>query len=142
MRYTHLKAWGAGLLALGLAGCSWLGVGTSDDARKGGTGFVVGDEPLAVQAGASILLQGGSAADAAAAVYFTLAATYPVAAGLGGGGVCVVRDPGSSRVASINFLSRDSTAGGTFGVPGNVRGFAVLHQQFGRLPWQRDVAPG
>ena len=27
-------------------------------------------------------------------------------------------------------------------MPGNVRGFAVVHQAFGRLPWQRDVSPG
>ena len=143
MPYPYLKAGIAGLLAIGLAGCSWLGLGgQSGPAPITAAGFVVGDEPIAVEAGASILRQGGSAADAATAVYFSLAATYPVAAGLGGGGVCVVRDPASSRAASFNFLSRDAAAGGAFGIPGNVRGFSVLQNAFGRLPWQRDVAPG
>jgi gamma-glutamyltranspeptidase / glutathione hydrolase len=144
MPYSYLKTGAAGLFCIGLAGCSWFGLDSQSDktAQMSGSGFVVGDEPLAVQAGASILKQGGSAADAATAIYFSLAATYPVAAGLGGGGVCVVRDPGSSRAESINFLSRDSAAAGAFGVPGNVRGFAVLQAAYGRLSWQRDVASG
>jgi gamma-glutamyltranspeptidase/glutathione hydrolase len=137
-----LTAAAAGLSLLALTGCSMFGLGGDDTAPAGNTGYVVGDEPLAVQAGASILAQGGSAADAVTAMYFALSATYPVAAGLGGGGMCVVRDPGSSRTSAIIFLSRDSAAGGAFGVPGNVRGFSVVQQSFGRLPWQRDVAPG
>ncbi len=144
MAYSYLNACSAGLLVVGLAGCSMFGIGSDKSATAPitATGFVVGDEPLAVQAGASILRQGGSAADAATAVYFALAATYPVAAGLGGGGLCVVRDPASSRLASFNFLSRDAAGGGAFGVPGNVRGFSVLQSTFGRLSWQRDVSSG
>ena len=49
------------------------------------TGLAVSDEPYAAQTGATILSQGGSAADAVSAMFFTLTATYPVAAGLGGG---------------------------------------------------------
>src|SRR5579863_2482880 len=113
MPYSYLKAGAAGLFCVGLAGCSLFGLGDqSANAPVSGPGFVVGDEPLAVQAGAAILKQGGSAADAATAIYFSLAATYPVAAGLGGGGVCVVRDPVSSRAESVNFLARDSAAAG------------------------------
>jgi gamma-glutamyltranspeptidase / glutathione hydrolase len=141
MYSSRLTAAAAGLSLLTLSGCSMFGLG-KDDAAPSGAGYVVGDEPLAVQAGASILAQGGSAGDAVTAMYFSLAATYPVAAGLGGGGMCIVRDPGSSRTTAIIFLSRDSAAGGAFGVPGNVRGFSVVQQSFGRLPWQRDVAPG
>jgi len=151
MLSTRLTAGIAGLLLLSLTGCSWFGVDlgldktlgiAKDDSPAGVPGFVVGDEPLAVQAGASILSQGGSAADAATAMYFAMSATYPVAAGLGGGGLCVARDPGSSRMETIVFLARDSANGGAFGIPGNVRGFSVLHQDFGRLPWQRDVSQG
>jgi gamma-glutamyltranspeptidase/glutathione hydrolase len=140
---SRLTAAAAGLSLLALTGCSWLGLGGSDaPAPIGVSGYVVGDEPLAVQTGSAILAQGGSAADAVIAMYFALSATYPVAAGLGGGGMCVVRDPASSRTQVITFLSRDSAAGGSFGLPGNVRGFSVVHQSFGRLPWQRDVSPG
>jgi gamma-glutamyltranspeptidase/glutathione hydrolase len=114
----------------------------NDQGMSFGGGFVVGDEPLAVQSAASILTQGGSAADAATAMYFTLAVTYPVAAGLGGGGVCVVHDPSSGQNESFDFLARDASGGGAFAVPGSVRGFASLQSVYGRLPWQRDVSPG
>lgn len=124
---------GAGLPALGLL------FGSS---APGNTGYAVGDEPYAVKAGAAVLNQGGSAADAAAAIYFTLAVTYPVAAGLGGGGLCVVYDAASGRSQAIDFLARDAARGGAFAVPGNVRGFAALHAGFGKLPWQRDVSFG
>jgi gamma-glutamyltranspeptidase/glutathione hydrolase len=107
-----------------------------------GGGYAVGDEPFAVKAAAAILVQGGSAADAATAMYFTLAVTYPVAAGLGGGGICIVRDQTSGQTEVFNFLAHDAASGGVFAVPGNVRGFAALQAAYGRLPWQRDVSPG
>ena len=106
------------------------------------TGYVVGDEPYAVQAGASVLSEGGSAVDAATTIYFALATTYPVAAGIGGGGICVVHDQESNRTDTFSFLARNATGGGTYGVPGAVRGFALMQAVYGRLPWQRDVAPG
>ena len=54
-------------------------------------GGAVADEPSAALIARDALSAGGSAADAAVALYFGLAATYPIAAGLGGGGMCVVR---------------------------------------------------
>ncbi|HSZ74479.1 MAG TPA: gamma-glutamyltransferase [Rhizomicrobium sp.] len=102
----------------------------------------MGDEPYAVKAGAAVLAQGGTAADAVTAIYFTLAVTYPVAAGLGGGGVCVVHDPATKANDAFVFLARDSSGGGAYAVPSNVRGFAALQTAYGTLPWQRDVASG
>lgn len=137
--------------ALILTACSSGGSAGSDlltlgplfgSSAPGNTGYAVGDEPYAVKAGAAILDQGGSAADAAAAIYFALAVTYPVAAGLGGGGLCVVYDAAGGRSQAIDFLARDAAQGGAFAVPGNVRGFAALHAGYGNLPWQRDVALG
>jgi gamma-glutamyltranspeptidase / glutathione hydrolase len=130
-----------------LTGCSWnpledVGITTPAASVPPPTGLVVGDEPFAVKAGASVLSQGGSAADAATAMYFALAVTYPVAAGLGGGGLCIVHDPAKSANEAFVFLARDSSGGGPFAVPGNVRGFAALQTAYGKLPWQRDVAPG
>ncbi|HEY2071336.1 MAG TPA: gamma-glutamyltransferase [Rhizomicrobium sp.] len=107
-----------------------------------GGGYVVGDEPFAVKTGASILVQGGSAADAVTAMFFSLSVTYPVAAGLGGGGMCVVHDKASGRNEVFNFLARDPASSGPFAVPGTVRGFAALQAAYGTLPWQRDVSPG
>jgi gamma-glutamyltranspeptidase/glutathione hydrolase len=131
-----------------LSGCSTdlggsLGLGGGSNASGApATALVVGDEPYAVQAGALILREGGSAADAATAMYFALAVTYPVAAGLGGGGICIVRDAARNQSEEFDFLARDTAAGGAYAIPGNVRGFAELQASYGLLPWQRVVAPG
>jgi len=131
-----------------LSGCSWNLGKTLDDVAGGGggssggggpTALVVGDEPYAVQVGANVLSQGGSAVDAATAMYFALAVTYPVAAGLGGGGICLVHN--GSQTVEYDFLARDSSGGGAYAVPGNVRGFAMMQGTYGVLPWARDIAP-
>lgn len=104
-------------------------------------GQVVGDEPRAVEAGATVLAHGGDAADAAAATYFALAVTYPMAAGLGGGGICIVYNSTPQKVEEFDFLPRDAAGGGPYAVPGNVAGFALLQSVYGHLPWQRVVSP-
>ncbi len=105
-------------------------------------GMTVADEPLAARTGAKVLQEGGSAADAVTTMFFTLTATYPVGAGLGGGGLCLVRDPGSAQVTEYDFLARAPSGGGSFAVPAAVRGFHDLQNAFGALPWQRMVSPG
>jgi gamma-glutamyltranspeptidase/glutathione hydrolase len=105
------------------------------------TGLAVSDEPYAAQTGAAILSQGGNAADAVSAMFFTLTATYPVAAGLGGGGLCLVRDT-QGRIREFDFLPHAANGGGTVAVPGAVAGFYDLQKTYGSLPWQRDVAAG
>lgn len=105
------------------------------------TGVAAADEPLAARAGANALSAQGNAVDAVATMYFTMAATYPAAAGLGSGGICLVRDT-SGRVTEFDFLTRAPARGGAFAIPGAVRGFAEMQKQMGALPWQRVVAPG
>ena len=148
MRYARL----AGLLLAPFltAGCSTLdslvpdssdiGLGPSMQPAKT-TGLAVADEPLAAQAGAAVLSQGGNAADAVAAMFFTLSATYPVAAGPGGGGICLIRD-NAGHAREYDFLPHAANGGGAYAVPGAVAGFYDLQKAYGVLPWQRIVAPG
>jgi gamma-glutamyltranspeptidase/glutathione hydrolase len=140
MLRSYVYAGAAGLFLL--AGCSFnlgstLGLGGSDKP----TAQVVGDEPFAVKVGAATLAQGGSAVDAATAMYFALSVTYPVAAGLGGGGICIVHDPAHNQSEEFDFLARDAAQGGAYAVPGNVRGFVLMQSVYGALPWQKLIAP-
>ncbi|MBN9546337.1 MAG: gamma-glutamyltransferase [Alphaproteobacteria bacterium] len=136
-------------LAALLAGCSLgsamdstLGLGgPSGAAASQSMGLAVGDEPFAVKTGTAILGQGGSAADAVTAMFFAMSATYPVAVGLGGGGICLISDP-VKGVREFDFLPRAASSGGTYAVPGAVRGFYDLQSAFGTLPWQRTVSGG
>jgi len=122
-----------------LSGCAMdLGFGSSEPRASAS---VVGDEPYAVKGAVSVFSQGGNAADAATAMYFALAVTYPVAAGLGGGGICIVHDPASGTNEEFDFLARNPAGGGPYAVPGNVRGFALMHTAYGALPWQRVISP-
>jgi gamma-glutamyltranspeptidase/glutathione hydrolase len=105
------------------------------------TGIAVADEPLAARAGAAALADDGTAVDAVATMFFTLTATYPVAAGLGGGGICLLRDAGG-QVTEFDFLTKAPKAGGYYALPGALAGFATMHRLYGALPWQRIVAPG
>jgi gamma-glutamyltranspeptidase/glutathione hydrolase len=114
---------------------------------KNVSGAVVADEPQAVVEARSILAQGGSAADAAVVTYFTLAATLPSSASLGGGGMCLVYDAKAGKVEALDFLNRapaviPATAERPSAVPGNPMGFWTLHARYGKMPWSQLVAPG
>lgn len=135
-------------LALAAAGCS-----SGDDPGQGTIGYVEGflggvaaDEPRAALIGRDVLSAGGTAADAAVAVYLAMSVTFPSSAGLGGGGVCVVHDQPSGTTEALDFLARPP-AGSPAGaerpsaVPGALRGFFALHSKYGRLRWAQLVAP-
>lgn len=118
---------------LGLAACE-----TGPSGRvvevDGFGGLAVADEPYAATVGRDVLGNGGTAADAAVAMYFTMAVTLPSRAGLGGGGVCISFDQEAAEALIIDFLPRVTPAGGI--LPGNTRGLAVLHAQHGSQRWQ------
>ncbi|MBO6906501.1 MAG: gamma-glutamyltransferase, partial [Parvibaculum sp.] len=61
-------------------------------------GAAIADEPSAALIARQVLVEGGYAADAGAAVYFGLSVTYPAAAGLGGGGICLVHEASAKTV--------------------------------------------
>jgi gamma-glutamyltranspeptidase / glutathione hydrolase len=144
----------------GLAGCADnappLGVIGHTEGNFGGA---VSDEPRASLVARDILSAGGTAADAAVALYFALSVTFPSGASLGGGGVCVVHDSRTRKVETIDFrvgapsssdagASSDAEASGEtgrarhlIGIPGNPRGMFALHARYGHLRWQQLVTP-
>lgn len=123
-------------------------------------GMVVTEEPIAADVGVSVLKSGGNAVDAAVAVGFALAVTYPVAGNLGGGGFMLIRFA-DGRSTFIDFrerapmkssrnmylgsdgkLTRDSIEGWrASGVPGTVRGLEYAHKKYGSKPWKQLVEP-
>lgn len=104
---------------------------------EGVSGLIAGDEPQAVHEGRDILNRGGSAADAAVAMYFTMTVTLPSRVGLGGGGACVLFEEETREAQSLTFLPRSGSAGGI--LPKGVRAMAALHARLGRLHWSELV---
>ncbi len=113
-------------------------------------GGVVADEPRAVLAGREILSEGGTAADAAAAVALTLAVTLPSRASLGGGGACVAYFPGSKSPnhgvpEAVMFTplapaGTGANADRPAAVPMMARGIFLLHARYGSLPFEGILA--
>ena len=118
----------------------------------GHNGMVVAQERIAARIGVEILDRGGNAVDAAVAVGFALAVTYPRAGNLGGGGFMMIHLAKDARDIAIDYRetapeaatptmfldgddnpdpvkSRDS--GLAVGVPGTVAGLALAHDKYG-----------
>src|SRR5947207_4635528 len=118
-------------------------------------GMVVCVSPPAADVGVEVLKRGGSAVDAAVAVAFAQAVTWPEAGNIGGGGFMMVAAPGREptcfeyRETAPAAATRDLFADGKVtsrdhraaGVPGTVRGLALAHRKFGKLPWKDVVLP-
>src|SRR5271154_1415112 len=122
--------------------------------------MVVAQDPLATDVGIAVLKAGGNAIDAAVAVGFALAVTYPYAGNIGGGGFLLAHFA-DGRSTFIDFrekapisasrdmyldtngkLTRDSLVGWrACGVPGSVRGFALAHEKYGSKPWAELIDP-
>ncbi len=78
-------------------------------------GVVVAQEQHAARIGIEILDRGGNAVDAAVAVGFALAVTYPRAGNIGGGGFMVVHLAKGGRDLAIDY--RDGRRAGNRGGP-------------------------
>lgn len=123
---------------------------------QGRNGMVVSVSAPASEVGLAILKKGGNAVDAAVATAFALAVTYPAAGNIGGGGFMVVQPPPGQGNPKVIEYRETAPAGATktmyrkgesaythraVGVPGTVRGMALAHKQYGRLPWKEVVQP-
>ena len=147
-------------LVLALSGGTLQPAAAPDAGIASKDGLVVCTSAPACDAGAAVLAKGGSAVDAAVATAFALAVTLPSAGNIGGGGFMVVRSPGG-EVTTFDYREKaplkstrtmymrrgkvdiSLTDKGYLapGVPGTVRGLALAHKKFGRLPWQDVVMP-
>ncbi|HWK47396.1 MAG TPA: gamma-glutamyltransferase [Stellaceae bacterium] len=126
-------------LALLAAGCSSSTVTEQVSVSSQFYGTVFAEETQAGIAGRDILLAGGMAGDAAAAIGAALSLSLPSRAGLGGGGICLAQSD-RRDVEMIDFLPRPA-AGSALQIPGMVRGLAALQARYGTLRWQQVLAP-
>jgi gamma-glutamyltranspeptidase/glutathione hydrolase len=124
-------------------------------------GIVSTADKYATHVGIEILNKGGNAIDAAVAVGFTLAVTYPRAGNIGGGGFMIIRVPNNTIYAldyrekapksafknmylneNEDIIDKKSLEGYlASGVPGTVCGLYNAHKKFGTLNWIELIKP-
>jgi gamma-glutamyltranspeptidase/glutathione hydrolase len=144
------------LLALqGFGGASWANTVT------GSNGAVSSRSALASEVGVEILRQGGNAIDAAVAVGFALAVTYPSAGNIGGGGFMVLRladgqvltqdhrEKAPLTASTDMFLDANGDVDRELslfslqasGVPGSVAGMLDALEKHGTMTREQVLAP-
>ncbi len=117
-------------------------------------GMVVSAHHLASEAGVEVLQKGGNAVDAAIAVAYALAVTFPEAGNIGGGGFMTIRladgrqtfldfretAPAAATAAMYrdkagNVIPELSTRGyKAVGIPGTVAGLEMAREKYGTRP--------
>jgi gamma-glutamyltranspeptidase / glutathione hydrolase len=122
--------------------------------------LVATSQPLAAQAGLSLLQRGGNAVDAALAAAAVLTLVEPCSNGLGSDNFAIIWDPASRALHGLN-ASGTSPAAWTHDyfvrryaaeswpkrgwdsvtVPGAVAGWSMLHRRFGSLAFDAVLAP-
>jgi len=138
------------------------GATEGNKAVVGKNGMVVSVDEYASQVGIEILKKGGNAVDAAVAVGFALAVTYPAAGNIGGGGFMVIRSPDTEEAVALDFremapgkatadmylddkgkyVEKKSYFGYlAVGVPGTLKGFELAMKKYGSLKWKDVIKP-
>ena len=144
---------------------SFNAVAASRDPVRARRGMVASTSRIASQVGVDVMKRGGNAVDAAIAVAFALAVTYPAAGNLGGGGFMMIRLRNGKAVAIDYremapaaahrnvYLDKDgnllkgegsSTVGyRASGVPGTVAGMELALKSYGsgKLSWSQLLEP-
>jgi gamma-glutamyltranspeptidase/glutathione hydrolase len=128
---------------------------------------VAGGHPATVEVGLRILESGGSAADAGVAAMLASCVAESVLTGIAGGGFAIYHEAATGTTTCLDFFcavpgldagrpaapmepiavtfgevpQRYEIGASSVAVPGVPAGCGVLHRRWGRLPWQRVVAP-
>ncbi|MGH8185900.1 MAG: gamma-glutamyltransferase, partial [Steroidobacteraceae bacterium] len=154
---THYLPRAAAVVALFFAA----GAAASVQPAAGEHGMVVTAHELATKVGVDVLKKGGTAVDAAIAVGYALAVTYPAAGNLGGGGFMTLqladgrktfldfREKAPLAATADMYLDRRgnvvpdlSTRGHlAVGVPGTVSGLEYARVKYGTMPREALIAP-
>lgn len=131
------------LMCLAFSGCgSGLHLDRPLFSSKGNlSGMVAADEPQAVLMGRDVLAAGGSAADAAVAMAFTMTLTLPSQVGIGSAGACLAYDHGGKKVEAVDFVPQSAQADAVSLIPALPRGLFLLHARYGRTRWDLILAP-
>lgn len=124
-------------------------------------GMAVSAQHYASEVGAEILKAGGNAIDAAAAMGYALAVTYPSAGNIGGGGLATIH-LANGKNTFINFREKAPLAASTdmyldangdviqmaslygykaIAVPGTVMGLQKMLDEYGTMKRQQVMAP-
>lgn len=149
-------------LILGLASTTAAAKGLPE-AVKTSKEMIVTANPLATEAGARMLAEGGSAVDAMIAAQTVLGLVEPQSSGIGGGAFVVYYDAQSAQTTTLdaretapatarpdrflldNGKPRDFIgawqSGLSVGVPGVPKALEYLHEKHGRLPWPKLFQP-
>ncbi|SCK21005.1 gamma-glutamyltranspeptidase / glutathione hydrolase [Variovorax sp. HW608] len=158
MRFEHLRQ---SLLATvaGLALASAQAASQAPVAAE--NGMVVSAQHLATKTGVDVLKDGGNAIDAAVAVGYALAAVFPAAGNLGGGGFMTIqladgrktfldfREKAPLAATANMYLDKDgnviegaSTTGHlAVAVPGTVSGLEMAREKYGTMKRATLIAP-
>ncbi|KAJ9640240.1 hypothetical protein H2204_003465 [Knufia peltigerae] len=118
-------------------------------------GAVASESSICSNIGIDLLRQGGNAADALVGTVFCIGVIGCYHSGIGGGGFMLVRGSNGSYefidfretapAAAFEDMYNNNTNASIFGglasgVPGEVRGLAHLHDNYGKLPWKTVMA--
>ena len=125
-------------------------------------GMVVSENRIATLVGLSVLKEGGNAVDAAVAMGFAMAVTFPRAGNIGGGGFMLIHFGKSGQTVSVDYRekapikatkqmfldekgeidtrkARSSVY--SSGVPGTVAGLSLALAKYGSISLEKALAP-
>jgi len=149
------------ILGICLLGASLTALAGGKVSVRGKNGIVASTSRFASEAGIQVLKDGGNAVDAAVAVAFTLAVTWPSGGNIGGGGFLVYygadgfattfdfREKAPLAASENMFLDDNGAISDqsnhlgilAVGVPGTVAGLELAHKRLGTLPWKDLLVP-